>query len=594
MARRRLLTLLPVLALLAAGVAVSFLVYPDVLFAFAGRSDPAAALANENPHLRRAAARTLAEQGEARADAIPALEALLEHEKDGETRWFAVYALTRMGPAAAPALDRLAFGTRNDPATRLAASCRPFPTAAAELVRLLEHPNPAVRDVARARLRPGQPAAADAAPLLVEACRKQTEAEPPVLPQPFVGPPAPADFPPGAPITFLPPDRTFEPDTILAELKALALPSVCRALRESAADRSAAAGRFRAVLASVLETIGPLASEAVPLLTAMASADPDHGARAVANSARRKIDPAVIPELIRELEAAGAGNTAWTPLDDLAAHGRAAEAAAPAVTRVMNSASDSWMRFVAARTLAAVGDPAPTLEILTASLATPHAGGAAEVLGRMGPRAASAAPALDAASRRTDMFAIDRSRAFRALCLVRPPDPEWLTSQLDPGGLTDEGTGPAEALVELGPAAVPATAKALATGTAATKTRAAAVLGKIRPVTADAVAALAAALSDPEPDRRAEAAWALGSLGPDAAAAGPDLLRAAREADSPDRAATFRDTARVVAPDALAAASDPTRAVQLLGVWAGVVLLVVGWLLVRRRSRGFPTPRVAR
>ncbi|HYH65847.1 MAG TPA: HEAT repeat domain-containing protein [Urbifossiella sp.] len=326
----------------------------------------------------------------------------------------------------------------------------------------------------------------------------------------------------------------------------------------------------------------------------MTKSDPVPDARIVAERVRRRIDPAAVPELIRELEAVGVGNEAWMLLDELAGHGRAAASAAPAVSRVLREAKDTWIRFCAARTLAEIGDPGPTVEFLIATLATPHAGGAAEALGRMGPRAASAAPALDAASRRTDMFAIDRSRAFRALCLVRPPDPEWLTSQLDPGNLTDEGTGPAEALVELGPAAVPATAKALATGTAATKTRAAAVLGKIRPVTAEAVAALAAALSDPEPDRRAEAAWALGALGPDAAAAGPDLLRAAREADSPDRAATFRDTARVVAPDTLAAASDPTRAVQLLGVWAGVVLLAVGWLLVRRRSRGSPTPRVAR
>lgn len=593
MSRRRFITLLPVLALLTAGLAVSFLYFPDMLFSLGGRADPAAALASENPHLRRAAARAIAEQGEARADCIPALEALLANEKDGEARWLAAYALTRMGPAAAPALDRLAFGSRNDSAARLAGSRRPFPTNAAELVKLLEHPNAAIREQARARLRPDQPAAADAAPLLVEACRKQTEAEPPMKQAPMVGPPAPADFPPGAPITILPPDRSFEPDTLLVEMKAVALPAVCRALRESAADDSPAAGRFRAVLASVPERIGPPTPEAVPLLAAMAASDPDPGARAAAGRARRKIDPAMIPTLIRELEAAGPANDAWTPLDDLAAHGRAAAAAAPTVTRVMQTASDSWIRFVAARTLAAVGDPGPTLDVLTATLATPHAGGAAVILGTMGPRAASAAPALDAAARRTDLFAIDRSNAFRALCLVRPPDPEWLVEQLDPGNFTDQGTGPADALVALGPAAVPATAKALASGSAATKTRAAMVLGRIRPVTAEAVAALAEALSDPEPDRRAEAAWALGALGPDAAAAGPALLRAADEAGSPDRAATFRDTARHLAPDAVAAAADTTRGWQLAGVWAGVGLLSCGWLAYRRR-RAHPARRAAR
>jgi hypothetical protein len=74
------------------------------------------------------------------------------------------------------------------------------------------------------------------------------------------------------------------------------------------------------------------------------------------------------------------------------------------------------------------------------------------------------------------------------------------------------------------------------------------------------------AFADAAPDRRADAAWALGALGPDAAAAGADLLPAARESGSPDRAATFRDTARRVAPDAVVAAHEPTRAYQRTNV----------------------------
>ncbi|MFO0797182.1 MAG: HEAT repeat domain-containing protein [Gemmataceae bacterium] len=593
MARRRLFTVLPVLAMFSAGAVASYLAYPDVLFGLADRPDPAAALASDDPHLRRAAARALAEQGGARADAIPALTALLDHEADGETRWLAVYALTRMGPAAEPALDRLAFGTRNDPAGRLAASHRPFPGAAAELIALLDHPNAAIRNQARARLRPDQPAAAAAVPLLVAACRKQAEPEPPPPPEPpLVGPPPPADFPVGAPIVILPPDRSFEPDAILVEMGAVALPGVCKGLRESAADPTPAAGRFRALLAHVLFQIGPPAPEAVPLLAAMASADPNPVARRVAALTRRRVDPALIPDLIRELELAGVGNEAWAPLDDLAPHGRAAAAAAPAVARVMHEAKDSWMRFVAARTLAAVGDPDATIAVLTESLGTPHAGSAAAALAPLGRRAAAAGPALAAALRRTDLVSPDRPRIVHALCRVSPPDPDWLADQLLVSGGTDEGAGVAAVLAEIGPPAVPAAARVLATGNAGAKTHAAAALGKIRPVTPEAVAALAAALSDPVPDRRAEAAWALGALGPEAAAAGPDLLRAAREADGPDRAATFRETARVVAPDAVVAAADPTRGYQFAALWAAITLLCVGWLLYRRRTH--PAPRAAR
>ncbi|QDU22443.1 hypothetical protein [Urbifossiella limnaea] len=72
----------------------------------------------------------------------------------------------------------------------------------------------------------------------------------------------------------------------------------------------------------------------------------------------------------------------------------------------------------------------------------------------------------------------------------------------------------------------------------------------------------------------------------------PALLRAAAEADSPDRAATFRDTVRVVAPDALVAAADPTRGYRFAAVWAAIALLSVGWLLYRRRTH--PAPRAAR
>jgi HEAT repeat protein len=76
--------------------------------------------------------------------------------------------------------------------------------------------------------------------------------------------------------------------------------------------------------------------------------------------------------------------------------------------------------------------------------------------------------------------------------------------------------GAANALVRIGPAAVPALIEALKDKDRNVRRAAALALGKIGPATKDAVPALIEALKDKESYVRSAAAWALGKIGPEA------------------------------------------------------------------------------
>src|SRR5947209_14146481 len=83
-----------------------------------------------------------------------------------------------------------------------------------------------------------------------------------------------------------------------------------------------------------------------------------------------------------------------------------------------------------------------------------------------------------------------------------------------------------DALLKVGPPAVPALGDALKGKEAALRRNAAYVLGELGPDAKDAVGALADALRDEDAGTRQYAAAALGRIGPDASAATPGLVAA--------------------------------------------------------------------
>ncbi|MCX6093410.1 MAG: HEAT repeat domain-containing protein [Candidatus Bipolaricaulota bacterium] len=135
--------------------------------------------------------------------------------------------------------------------------------------------------------------------------------------------------------------------------------------------------------------------------------------------------------------------------------------------------------------------------------------------------------------------------------------------------------GAADALVRIGSRAVPHLLEALRNGTAVARREATNALGRIRPVSPEALAALVFALEDDDRDLRSSVVCALGAIGPEGrGTAVPALARALEDTDPSVRRwavgalAEFRTEAREALPALARALADPelrSRAAEILG-----------------------------
>lgn len=183
-------------------------------------------------------------------------------------------------------------------------------------------------------------------------------------------------------------------------------------------------------------------------------------------------------------------------------------------------------------TLPAIGAPAvPALTELLESGDPVLRGWAIQALGDIGPDAAPAEPAL---LRLADQgFDFMRVGAADAVCRIDPKQAERVLPVLRQGlgkVVAFDTTSPAaDALGRIGKPAVPTLLDVLKTGNTAARADAARALGKVGPDAADAVPALAEALHDPEPSIRRAALEGLGGVGPAAASATKELMAVYKE-----------------------------------------------------------------
>jgi HEAT repeat protein len=191
---------------------------------------------------------------------------------------------------------------------------------------------------------------------------------------------------------------------------------------------------------------------------------------------------------------------------------------------------------------AAQDDPSPTIDTSILSLAHPDPKAreaAPRALGRIGPAAAPAVPAL--ADALTDPDQAVRLSAASALGWIGPAAAPAVPALIEVLADPDQRVrGIASgALGLIGPPAVPALANALADPDQQVRAYAALALREIGPAAAPAVPALADALTDPDKGVRASAALALQMMGPAAAPAMPALADVLADRD--------QDLARIAA-----------------------------------------------
>lgn len=323
------------------------------------------------------------------------------------------------------------------------------------------------------------------------------------------------------------PAATTAHDT-LVKLGEPALPAVLKGLRASSPgvvsnaatvlDEMLPGARLRPVVPALVraaETAPPEARAGLarPLLRA-AAADLDPAARRVVARLADTADPVVLRVLL-EQDVALRGPSVFSEelLRRCLEH--------PDFTVRLRAAESLWWSGV---------DRSAGLGALTNLLAEPtHTWEAALALGRMGPEAAAAIPALVAAVRCEPAHRPDRTPAASAMALARMGEaalPGLLELLEDPE--LDVRFSAAQALRELGPRAAPA------------------------------VPALVRLLQVRQPRAEVVAALALGAIGPAAAPAAPELRRiAANRAGYPQAAAQEALTRIGLPPDAEQASLGP-------------------------------------
>ena len=279
-----------------------------------------------------------------------------------------------------------------------------------------------------------------------------------------------------------------------------------------------------------LGQIGPAAVAAAPALIETFT-HKDGYVRGSAAEALRKIGLVAVPALIEALKnkhLGVRGGAAYV----LGQIGPEARAAVPALIQTLED-TDEYVRGTAADALAKIGPVAvkELIAVLHDTNPSVHVrGGAAYVLGQIGPEAEAAIPALIEVLKDQHGHVYVRSVAADAIGRIRlgaeSAIPELTKALHDPNG--EVRSGAAYALSEIGPearAAIPTLIEALNAQHEHVRGSAANALMKIGPV---AVPALIEALKNEhsEVGVRGGAAYVLGQIGPEAQAAVPALIEA--------------------------------------------------------------------
>lgn len=193
---------------------------------------------------------------------------------------------------------------------------------------------------------------------------------------------------------------------------------------------------------------------------------------------------------------------------------------------------------------------------------------AADLLGRLGPKARDAVPALIAATQDRDAHVRSVTIAALGDCGAHSPTAATALGEQLKGGERLEALKALAKLGKLAAAAVPEIVPLLKDKSNEVRWNAARTLGEIGPAALLAAPALVAALADPDDEVREHAAESLGQIGPGAKDAVPVLIKTLK--DENDR--VRRDAARslgemgAAAKDSLPAlkalASDPSNIVR--------------------------------
>ncbi len=527
-------------------------------------------LADRHEHVRAVAAAAL---GHLHArDALGKLVPLAG-DPSAEVRAAAAEALGNLGAtAAAPAARRrrvhfvpagwrawLAEWRRPAPE---AVVINPVAVVVATLRRALEDSAPAVRIRAAAALGQLGPAAADAAPALIAALRDDDETvrcgAATALGQVGVGDGTAVEAL-AALLTDPSPPVKVAAAAALSELRADAAPAV-PALVELLQDRDEEVRRTAAAAIGRIGTIdGRAGQDLVEGLTS-----PDNVVRAqtaealgvIGEVAADDAAPALVEALAdRNDQVRGKAAEALGKLG-----GAAASVAVPGLVRALRD-RDNWVSALAAEALGEMGDAAdgavPSLVHALGHMNPQVRGSAAAALGKLGDAAAPARPALLKALRDEDGYV--RAQAVRALGQVGRPDAAVRGAILaaladaDPQARATAAESVGE-WADADPAAVAGLVVALDDPTDPVKVAAIQALPKLGAATAEVCDALGRRLLEDDSVWVAEqAAAALGRFGPEAAPAGPALLRAAQTGEVNVREQAVRSLAVIQPPEAAAA-----------------------------------------
>jgi HEAT repeat protein len=260
----------------------------------------------------------------------------------------------------------------------------------------------------------------------------------------------------------------------------------------------------RAAAARALSRLGPAAAPAIPWFV-NAVREPNYRSPFAAREALERVGPvakSAIPQLVKEL-VEGAPSKRQASAETLGLLGATAQPAVPALIGAMGD-SDPWLRKVAI-----------------------------EALGRIGPGARAAVPKLvDAMGDREGYLRAAAIDALSRLGSDAAPEVPRLVKLALYDAEDSVRSSAAEALGRLGRLAEPAVAALdAAIRNPDAKVRAAGIraLGRLGPVAKPAVAALTTAVGDSDAKVRAAGAEALGRLGPIASPAVPTLVKALRD-----------------------------------------------------------------
>lgn len=468
-------------------------------------------------------------------DALPALIAALDDRRK-DLQYEVVQQLVEIGPTAAPAAPALAWKLRDNGFVRCGflgcshlagdALAAIGPAAVPSLIDALGSTSQDARLWAADTLGRIGPAATAAVPQLDRFVQKYGAVESTSAVEALgkIGPAAAPAIPTlHAAYDALKPDD--DPSTLLVALSLVGAPPSPGLIRRL--DDAEPGRRIEA--AYLLSEFGPKARSAVPRLEA-ALKDPSAQVRVQAAAALARIEPVsggVLPTLIKALDSTDV-EVLSAAIDGLDTYGPRASAAAPRIKAIVERNDLTHERFVGFQLQGAIAQAKASAAKALVGIAPDSRDGiraltelleqgsdlaveaAIESLADLGPKGASAAPALARVA--VNPKSAHRSRAIKSLMRIDPSNDAILPALI--GILSDVRPGGANGR------------RGLSFGLEEEQADAITILGLMGPAARPAVPALVRLLSDGGPDEvPVKAAQALGRIGPTAHDAVPALVR---------------------------------------------------------------------